>query len=289
MGDALKFYAIVLLIPASIMGVLAIAAPSILFSMLIPEMGGVSGIGMLSALITSMALVIVAVFYIASLAGTVIGAGIYHIIALLFGARKPYSETYKAMTYSMTPFLLIGWVSFLLVLIHPYAYFASAAVFMVWSLIVMIKGLSVLQEISGKRAAMIILLPMAVLLLFVSLPMLMFASGTVGTSYPGGSSIPMVRCSPCFTNFAYVDYGAGELTIRTGPQTIEGLSVSANPDTGPLVSIENEAVVSGGTITSGEIIKISGIDTSPEEVDVTLTYMVSSSGVQHIDIATLHN
>jgi len=122
--------------------------------------------------------------YIGSLMGTFITAGIYHIIAMIFGARKSYSETYKAFTYASTPFLIIGWVSILLILVHFYAYIGAAIIIAVWSLIVLIKGLSKLQEISGKRAAAIVLLPVIVVgVLVAALFMLTPMTGT-GTFTP---------------------------------------------------------------------------------------------------------
>lgn len=91
-----------------------------------------------------------------------------------------------------------------------------------------------------------------------------------------------VKCSPCFSNFAFVDYSAGTLKIRNGAQEIDTISVSASPDTSPAVS------VSPTSANPGQDLTISGIDTSGNIV-VTITYNVSESGLQHTDTATIHN
>lgn len=165
-GDALKYYAIFLLIPTAIIAAFAVALPSILFSAispLSPQMsGGAALMSLLAGLMTTMTMILVVAFYFISLIATFITAGIYHLIALLFGARKPYSETYKAITYASTPFLLIGWVYLPLMLVHMYASLVAMIAIAIWALIIMIKGLSVMQGISGKRAALVILLPMII-------------------------------------------------------------------------------------------------------------------------------
>jgi len=85
-----------------------------------------------------------------------------------------------------------------------------------------------------------------------------------------------VPCSPCFNYFAYVDYAAGTLILRNGPQEI------------------NITGVTGGNLpattqyTAGKQITIDGISTTGD-VDLTITYTVVASGLSHTDTATIHN
>jgi len=166
-GDALKYYAIMLIIPVAIMAAIALAAPNIIISAL-SSASAVGGAGnlllMLGGLLSALMVGMIIAMYFAALVGTFITAGIYHIIALLFGARKSYGETYKAIIYASTPFLLIGWLYVPLVFINIYLGVAALIVISIWALMIMVKGLSILQGISGKRAAAIILLPIAVVL-----------------------------------------------------------------------------------------------------------------------------
>ncbi len=84
-----------------------------------------------------------------------------------------------------------------------------------------------------------------------------------------------VSCSPCFSYFAFVDYANGTLLIRNGAQAIESISVTGGtPDV--------------ATADPGDDITITGVSTSGD-VDITITYTVTDSGLQHTDTATIHN
>ena len=83
-----------------------------------------------------------------------------------------------------------------------------------------------------------------------------------------------VACSPCFSNFAFVDYSDGTLMIKNGPKeiTIDGIIGGTG----------------SGTYDPGADITITGISTT-DDVDITITYNVTTSGLQHTDTATIHN
>ena len=93
---------------------------------------------------------------------------------------------------------------------------------------------------------------------------------------------PSVACSPCFSNFAYVDYAAGNLLVRNGPQSIDTITIAAVPDTGA------NATITPTSATSGDMLNITGVDATGD-VEITLTYTVTSSGLTHTDSATVHN
>ena len=87
---------------------------------------------------------------------------------------------------------------------------------------------------------------------------------------------PAVPCSPCFgPPFAYMDYSAGTLVMRNGPQAIESVSSSVgSPDS--------------ATYDANAIITITGITTTGD-VDLVLTYTITASGLAHNSTATIHN
>lgn len=85
-----------------------------------------------------------------------------------------------------------------------------------------------------------------------------------------------VACSPCFSYFAFVDYADGTLALKNGPQEIYILSVSGG--TAPATDL----------YAAGKDITISGISTTGD-VDVTITYNWTTSGLNHTDSAIIHN
>jgi hypothetical protein len=89
-----------------------------------------------------------------------------------------------------------------------------------------------------------------------------------------------VKCSPCFSYFAFVDYSkaTGTLVIKNGPSDITSITVYA--PTG--------ASASPTTASPGQTITITGIPTTGD-VGITIGYTVTASGLSHNDTATIHN
>jgi hypothetical protein len=121
-------------------------------------------------------------FYIMMLVLSFIAGGILHILAIIGGAKKGFANTYKAYAYASTPTLLLSWIILLISLSIdlfsgiaspiPFTFFGSLALIPIGicMLYLMARGLSVLHEISMKRAAAIVLIPLiAVLLLLLIL------------------------------------------------------------------------------------------------------------------------
>jgi uncharacterized protein (UPF0333 family) len=102
---------------------------------------------------------------------------------------------------------------------------------------------------------------------------------SMGVFSPSSST---VACSPCFSNFAFVDYSDGTLVLKNGAYDLESVSVSCSPDT----DATNCSVSS--TISANQQFNITGIDTTGD-ISVTITYTRSASGLTHNDTATIHN
>jgi len=104
---------------------------------------------------------------------------------------------------------------------------------------------------------------------------------------------PAVACSPCFSYFAFMDYtkelaGAcaapGCLYIRNGARTVQmgTLSVTSNP------AGAASADCALDNCDAGEDIEVTAIPTTGD-VDIEITFIDDSTGVQHKDTATVHN
>ncbi len=101
----------------------------------------------------------------------------------------------------------------------------------------------------------------------------------MGVFRVGGGTVP---CSPCFSYFAFVDYGdtngdgtKDTLVIRNGPKSINITDVTVG---GTSIGFTQDL------ITPGDKITIPGV--SPG--DITITYVDNDSGLTHTDTATLH-
>ncbi|MCW3131862.1 MAG: YIP1 family protein [Candidatus Methanospirare jalkutatii] len=144
LGDAFKYYIILLLIPALLSALIAAVAFSLLagfFGMMLPGvMPALTGAG------AAVAFIVFIYVLIAGAIGVLIGGLWLHIWVYLMGGRKGLTQTFKALMYGATPSLLLGWI--------PFINFLAS----IWALIVEIIGIRQLHEIStGKAVAAVIL------------------------------------------------------------------------------------------------------------------------------------
>ena len=101
---------------------------------------------------------------------------------------------------------------------------------------------------------------------------------SMGVFAPSSSSVP---CSPCFANFAYIDYSetAGELVLKNGPKALTNVTCG-------------NGNITGTTIAANEQFSITNIPHDPvnnKTVMVTIFYTDALSSLQHNEVATIHN
>ena len=95
-----------------------------------------------------------------------------------------------------------------------------------------------------------------------------------------------VACSPCFSNFAFVDYSNGTLVLRNGARDINITSVT------PAGIVVNDTLgdcVLNGLCEANKKIVLSNISTTETDVDITISYKDILSDLPHTDTATIHN
>jgi hypothetical protein len=92
-----------------------------------------------------------------------------------------------------------------------------------------------------------------------------------------------VSCSPCFSNFAFVDYANGVLIIKNGPRSLTAVNATGG-------AVKNIAAGATTTLASNEQFNITGISTTAgSSVNLILSYTDTLSGLHHNDTATIHN
>ena len=96
-------------------------------------------------------------FVVGGLIGVFIGGGIIHLGVLMFGGKRGYIETVKAVIYGGTPSLLFGWLPFI------------GIVFGLWAFVLEIFGIRELQEMSTGRAVAAVLVPIIIIGVIVTI------------------------------------------------------------------------------------------------------------------------
>ena len=161
LGNAFRYYTILLVIWAILAAIVWLVMGYLAFQDAIIRIGnmGIFGSQIAEALsnfgafVSTFQLFTIYAFFLLSLVGIFFSAFIWHVFALLFGAKKEFKQTIKTTMYAATPFFLLGWI--------PYI----AVIGIIWYLVLLIIGLSEMQEMTMGEAAMAIVVPILFVLI----------------------------------------------------------------------------------------------------------------------------
>lgn len=182
LNSAVKYYALMLIIPFAVAIIITLASPTFLTglsSVFSIFAGSLSGFLILFVLLG--VTVIVAFYFICFLLSFSL-AGFFHVFAMLFRAeKKGFAQTYKSFSYALPPCIVGSIVVMVMTLLIPGETIAIIIVtlfFTAWYLFVGIIGLSHLHGISKIRAALVVIVPIVIVIVvvlliqYVLLPML---------------------------------------------------------------------------------------------------------------------
>lgn len=163
LGSAFRYYTILLVIWTILTAIVWLVMGYFAFQDIIIRIGNMGFFGSqlaealsnFGAFVSTFQLFTVYIFFLLSLVGIFFSAFIWHVFALLFGAKKEFTQTIKTTMYASTPFFLLGWI--------PYI----AAIGVIWYLVLLIIGLAEMQEMSMGEAAMTVVVPLLLLLIAV--------------------------------------------------------------------------------------------------------------------------
>mgnify|MGYP001134070056 CR=1 FL=1 len=171
LGDAFKYYVVILMIPAVLSAILI----AVLFSLFAGMLGmfGVPAMPFGAA----MAPLLAVGFFVSILIGGIIGVFIdglwLHLWVYLVGGRNGIGETIKAVMYGATPSFLLGWI--------PIVNFIA----LIWALIVGIIGVRQLQELSTGKAVLAVIIAIAIPLIIYAVILAAFIATMPGPVFQG--------------------------------------------------------------------------------------------------------
>jgi Yip1 domain len=161
LGGAFRYYTILLVIWAILAAIVWVTMGYLAFQDAIIRIGNMGFFGQhlakamadFGAFVASLHLFTVYAIFLVSLVGIFFVGFLWHVFALLFGAKKELRQTIKTTMYASTPFFLLGWI--------PYI----AVIGWIWYLVLMVLGLSEMQEMTVGEAAMAVVVPIILVLL----------------------------------------------------------------------------------------------------------------------------
>ena len=175
-GDAFKYFVVILTIFAVIISILLGVAFSLFAAML-----GMLGVPMMTLGAATGPLFAV-VFFILTLVSGIIGVFIgglwLHIWVCLLGGREGVEQTIKALMYGVTPGYLLGWIPIV------------GIIGGIWSLIVEIIGIRQLHELSTGKAVLAVIIAIAIPLIIYTVIIAAFIATMPG---PGLGPEHMIR------------------------------------------------------------------------------------------------
>lgn len=159
---ALKYQFVLLLVPFIVISVLIFALFQVLLSFFTTLGIPAVVLTLVSSLFSTFSLVFIAFFAITILIAvpilTFLGVVIMHLFVKIFGGNGTYKDTYKALVYSSTPSILLGFIPFVNIAVS------------VWSFILAVYALSIAHKISKLRAFFILITPLIIIIvLFIVL------------------------------------------------------------------------------------------------------------------------
>ncbi len=169
LGPLLKYFLILAFVFSILVAIISVVITSarsmMLFPMKIPFMEATMG-G-----ITAVVVVMFVMIFILLIIGLFISAAIIHIFVYIFGGRKGYAQTVKAMGYGITPTLILGWIPIV-------GWFVG-----IWSLIVEILGIRELQEMSTGKAVLAVI-TVIVLYVIIAAIVYIYVTSMLPAPYP---------------------------------------------------------------------------------------------------------
>lgn len=157
LGDAIKYFIILLIINTILTVIVDLVLGSAILSAINQVMGQI-GMGELFLAETLGMAVAAIILVIISLIMVFVIGGWLHLFVYLLGGRKGYIETVKALLFGSTPYMLIGWIPVIGILVGG-----------IWSLILAILGIRELHQVSTGKAAGAVILAAIILMVIVVL------------------------------------------------------------------------------------------------------------------------
>ena len=161
LGAAFRFYTVLLIIWAILAGIVWVTMSVWAFQDALARIANMGFFGdmLAKALADSLGFVVALnifalyAFFLLSLVGVFFVGFFWHVFALLFGAKRELRQTIKTTMYASTPFFLLGWI--------PYI----AVIGWLWYLVLLVLGLSEMQEMSTGEAALAVVVPIILVLI----------------------------------------------------------------------------------------------------------------------------
>jgi hypothetical protein len=179
LNSAFQYYVILLIIYSILLAiVISVSLGITYYTLPLTGLLGSNGASIMNAFTPFLVSYVLFVPYLAfmvMLFGIFLSGFWYHVFVILFGGKKGVAQTVKTVMYAWTPFFLIGWIPFI------------SIIGIIWSWILIIIGIRENQEMTYGRAALVLIVPLILTLIFIIGMFAVIASfvGAIASILPG--------------------------------------------------------------------------------------------------------
>ena len=165
LSAAYQYYVVLLVIFTILFGIVAVSIGYGMFTSMveslsmIPIIGSVASgaVANFSGFVISLGVFFVYLVFLFYLLGVFVEGLLMHAFVVLMGGKNGATQTIKTTMYASTPFLLLGWIPFVSIIVY------------IWSFVLLVIGIKENHEMELGNAVLVVLIPIVLGIILIGL------------------------------------------------------------------------------------------------------------------------
>jgi hypothetical protein len=126
---------------------------------MIPIVGNVAAgaVANFSGFVIALGVFFVYLLFLFYLLGVFVEGLLIHAFVVLMGGKNDVTQTIKTTMYSSTPFLLLGWIPFVSIIVY------------IWSIVLLVIGIKENHDMDPGKAVLVVFIPIVLVLILIGL------------------------------------------------------------------------------------------------------------------------
>ena len=165
LSAAYQYYVALLVIFTILFGIVAVSIGYGMFTSMveslsmIPIVGSVAAgaVANFSGFVIALGVFFVYLVFLFYLLGVFVEGLLMHAFVVLMGGKNDATQTIKTTMYASTPFLLLGWIPFVSIIVY------------IWSIVLLVIGIKENHDMDPGKAVLVVLIPIVLGIILIGL------------------------------------------------------------------------------------------------------------------------
>jgi hypothetical protein len=165
LSAAYQYYVALLVIFTILFGIVAVSIGYGMFTSMVQSLSMIPIIGSVAAgavtnfsgFVIALGVFFVYLVFLFYLLGIFIEGLLMHVFVVLMGGKNDATQTIKTTMYASTPFLLLGWIPFVSIIVY------------IWSFVLLVIGIKENHEMELGNAVLVVLIPIVLGIILIGL------------------------------------------------------------------------------------------------------------------------